>query len=177
MAKNLPLKKSPVNCDVRPMKPTTFTLQLNNSGIAKTGDFPKLSKYGIYFIRSGKRVIRIGECASGNSRLKKGFREPLRKVLRGKERTNYIAYSWRTKYKNSKLSVDYFSLDDEKLHEAKLRRALEAEVTFQFRISKKSWPIEMSEIHFLEKCRKNRLVVNTMKKLLEHYGCKYNAMV
>lgn len=158
------------------MKPETFTVQLNKKGMAQSSDFPKLSKYGLYFIRSGRKVIRVGESASGNGRLKKGFREPLRRVIRGKERKHYIAYSWRTKYQSRKLSIDYFSLEQETFGDAKLRRALEAEVTFQFRLARKSWPVEMSEIHFLEHYRKESRVVKAMEKILNYYGHKYDAL-
>jgi len=157
------------------MKPERFTVQLSKKGIAKSASFPKLPKYGLYVIRSGNKVIRIGETASGSARLKKGFREPLRRVIRNKDRKNYIAYSWRNKYRGRRLSVDYFSLGDDAFSDAKLRRAVEAEVTFQFRLARKKWPEEMSEIHFLEQYQRDPRVVDVTKEILEHYGHEYNS--
>jgi hypothetical protein len=70
--------------------------------------------------------------------------------------------------------ADYFALDDEPFADSHLRRALEAEVTFQFRLALKSWPKCMSEIHFLERYRKNAHLVKRGTELLSHYGYSYN---
>ena len=156
------------------MNKTTFTLELDEAGLANAADFPNLKKYGLYVIRYRGQAIRIGECASGNSRLKKGFREPLRKVLRGKERKNYIAYHWRSNYARKKVSIDYYELEESIFSNAKFRRALEAELTFQFRLAVKKWPKEMSEIHFLESLRKKSAVTKAVKEVLGNYGHEYD---
>lgn len=157
------------------MESTKFILNLDASGQAEADQFPVLPKYGLYLILSGRTVIRIGECASGNGRLKKGFREPLRKVLRGKERKNYIAYSWRTKYNRQSLSIHYFDLSQAEFVDPRVRRALEAEITFQFRLAKRKWPAEMSEIHFLEEFRRHSVVVRAATDILKVYRIQYDA--
>jgi hypothetical protein len=78
------------------MKPTSFVLNVDSDGVVAASEFSTLLPLcGIYVMLHSAQIIRVGESSSGMSRLKKGFRDPLRRMLRGKERKNYIAYSWR----------------------------------------------------------------------------------
>lgn len=156
---------------------TSFILNIGQDGTAPTTEFRALPKYGIYLMSHGTDVIRIGECSSGVSRFRKGFRDPLRRTLRGKDRKNYIAYSWRDKYKGQAVKIDYFELFDQPFEDNHFRRALEAEITFQFRFARKAWPLQMSEIHFLERFRKDPRLVQVATAILKHYGIAYNAAV
>ena len=153
----------------------TVELTLDHDGRLKKIVRPNFSKYGIYIIRIDKEVIRIGESSSGFDRIVKGFREPLRKILRGKDRKNYLAYSFRPNFANMSIHVDYFELNADQFHDNFLRRALEAEVTFQFRLALQAWPKCMSEIHFLESCRQQPVLVKRATELLSHYEYKYQA--
>jgi len=159
------------------MVPKLFTVTLNQHAKASLKDFPSLPKYGVYVILSGNDVLRVGESSSGASRLSKGFRDPFRRTLRGKDRKNYIAYAWRSSYPNQRLNVEYFELKDQRFTDNHFRRALEAEVTFQFRIAKKCWPSEMSEVHFLERFRTDPLLVQTANAILAYYGVRYDAAI
>lgn len=152
----------------------TFELPLDHEGRLQKIERPKLSKYGIYVIRFDQEVVRIGESSSGADRIIKGLREPLRRILRGKDRKNYLAYHWRTDFRNMSIHADYFALEDAPFADSHLRRALEAEVTFQFRLALKTWPKCMSEIHFLERHRKNAHLVKIGAELLSHYGHSYS---
>jgi hypothetical protein len=138
---------------------------------------PDVTKYGIYLIRCGRHVIRVGESSSGFDRIFKGFRQKLRHIRRGKERKNYLAYSWRAEYKNQTMSVDYFSLSSFPFSKDLLRRALEAEITFQLRLARRKWPRNMSEIHFLERYRINKALMRKAMDVLATYGHKYNPAV
>lgn len=149
-------------------------LPLDHDGRLRQIDRPKLSKYGIYVIRFNQEVVRIGESSSGADRIIKGLREPLRRTIRGKDRKNYLAYHWRDEFRDASVHADYFSLDDDPFSDSHLRRALEAEITFQFRLATKAWPKCMSEIHFLERCRTNPHLVKRGVELLSHYGHTYN---
>ena len=152
----------------------TFVLPLDHEGRLQKIATPKLSKYGIYVIRHEQDVIRIGESSSGVDRIVKGLREPLRKILRGKDRKNYLAYHWRPDFSNESIHADYFELNDDPFSDNHLRRALEAEVTFQFRLALQAWPRCMSEIHFLERYRRNEHLVQKATELLLNYGHQYN---
>ncbi len=158
------------------MKPKSFTVRLDHHAKASLNDFPPLPKFGVYVILSGADILRIGESGSGAARLSKGFREPLRRTLRGKDRKNYIAYAWRSSYPNRRLEVDYFKLEDERFKDNHFRRALEAEITFQFRIANRRWPSEMSEVHFLERFRTDSLLVQTVTAILTHYGLRFQTV-
>ncbi|MBK6631343.1 MAG: hypothetical protein IPG33_09955 [Betaproteobacteria bacterium] len=155
----------------------TVEIPLNEDGVLKKISKPSLSKYGIYVIRNGNVVIRVGESSSGFERISKGFRVKLRHIRKGKEKKNYLAYSWRENYKGLTLHVDYFSLDASPFSEDHLRRALEAEITFQFRIALRAWPQSMSEIHFLERYRENTSLVIKASEAIGHYGYEYNVAV
>jgi hypothetical protein len=160
------------------MKPTSFVLNVDSDGLVSASEFSTLLPLrGIYVISHEKQIIRVGESSSGMSRLKKGFRDPLRHTRRGKDRKNYIAYSWRANYLGKPVQVDYFELKDLAFEGNAFRRSLEAELTFQFRVATKSWPIEMSEIHFLERFRKERLIIETTTAILRHYGIDYDATI
>lgn len=160
------------------MKPQSFVLNVDSDCLVASSEFATLlPPRGIYVMLSSKQLIRIGECSSGVSRLKKGFRDPLRRTLRGKERKNYIAYSWRANYRGKSVHVDYFELRDPRFEDNAFRRSLEAELTFQFRIANKHWPVEMSEIHFLERYRSDPLLVETATSILKHYGVSYDAAI
>ena len=159
------------------MRPKSFVVKLSPHAKASSEDFPRLSKFGVYVILSGNSVLRVGESSSGALRLSKGFREPLRRQLRGKDRKNYIAYAWRERYANQSLTVEYFALKDQRFTDNHFRRALEAEVTFQFRVAKKHWPSEMSEVHFLERFRTDRLLVHTAAAILKKYEVHYDRAV
>jgi hypothetical protein len=136
---------------------------------------PKLGRYGIYVILHESEIIRVGESSSGFDRIAKGFRERLRHNRRGKERKNYIAYAWRVEYKSQSLVLDYFSVPEDPFSEDHLRRALEAEITFQFRIANRRWPRNMSEIHFLERYRSHKELVSCATDVLAFYGHAYNS--
>jgi hypothetical protein len=138
---------------------------------------PLLSKYGIYVIRQGNNIIRIGESSSGFDRISKGFKQPLRHIRRGKEKKNYLAYSWRINFTGKTLLVDYFDLNENPFSENHLRRALEAEITFQFRIMLRTWPQHMSEIHFLERYRTHPMLVQQASAVMLNYGHQYNIAV
>ncbi|MCK5921369.1 MAG: hypothetical protein KAG66_10540, partial [Methylococcales bacterium] len=104
-------------------------------------------------------------------------RQKLRHIRKGRDKKNYLAYSWRDNYRNTTLNVDYFTLEAEPFSENHSRRALEAEITFQFRIAMRSWPRNMSEIHFLERYRENVVLVAKAAEVSKHYGHKYNVAV
>jgi hypothetical protein len=138
--------------------PASFVLNVDAEGLVPASEFTQLLPlHGIYVLLHNQKIIRVGECSSGISRLKKGFRDPLRHTRRGKERKNYIAYSWRGNYRGKPVHVDYFELKDPKFEDNHFRRALEAELTFQFRIAHRAWPAEMNEIHFMEARRTDPL--------------------
>lgn len=151
-----------------------FEVALDQDGRLPQWSKPVLEKHGLYVFRSGTDILRIGESSSGCARIVKGFREPLRKLLRGKERKNYLAYAWRLKHAGRSLTVDFFNLPEQPFADSYLRRSLEAEVTFQLRIAMKYWPREMSEIHFLEKSRTHPDVVAQATRVLQEYGYSYN---
>lgn len=158
------------------MKPRSFVLNVDSDGLVAASEFGTLlPPRGIYIMLSAQQLIRVGECSSGVSRLKKGFRDPLRRTLRGKDRKNYIAYSWRANYRGKAVHVDYFELKDPRFEDSSFRRSLEAEVTFQFRLARKQWPTEMSEIHFLERYRQDPLLIETATSILKHYGVSYDS--
>jgi hypothetical protein len=160
------------------VKPASFVLNVDAEGLVAALEFSQvLPPRGIYVLLNNRKIIRVGECSSGISRLKKGFRDPLRHTRRGKERKNYIAYSWRANYRGKPVHVDYFELKHLKYEDNHFRRALEAELTFQFRIAHKAWPVEMNEIHFMEVQRKDPLLVETATAILQHYGITYNASI
>lgn len=156
------------------MKPTSFVLNIDQEGKVPVAEFQTLPKHGIYIMSHGAEVIRIGECSSGVARLKKGFRDPMRRILRGKERKNYIAYSWRDSYKGEAVKVDYFELLDPRFADALFRRALEAEITFQFRLARRAWPSQMSEIHFLERFRNDPQIIQLVTSILRHYHVTFD---
>jgi hypothetical protein len=160
------------------MKPTSFVLNVDSDGVVAASEFSTLLPLcGIYVVLHSTQIIRVGESSSGMSRLKKGFRDPLRRMLRGKERKNYIAYSWRANYRGKPVNVDYFELKDIRYEDNAFRRSLEAELTFQFRVARKAWPGEMSEIHFLERFRNDPLLVETAAAILKHYGVAYDSTI
>lgn len=152
----------------------TIQVQLDEYGRLTLDPKHERSKYGIYVISHKDKVIRIGESASGFNRITNGFRHLLEHAS-GKK--NYYAYHWRTNYCNDTLHVDYFPLDAEPFKDHQLRRALEAEITFQFRIHNKSWPERMIEIHFKEEHRKRPEIIAAAKKVMGKYGLKYNAIL
>ena len=157
--------------------PVTSNFMLNDDGNLNTFDYIEVGKYGVYVIRRSEEVLRVGESSSGLGRVIKGFKEPLRKILRGKIRKNYMAYHWRANYPKAQLYVDYFNLSATDFSDNYLRRALEAEITFQFRISNRSWPREMSEIHFLERLRQHTTVTSETAAVLKNYGLVFNPNV
>jgi hypothetical protein len=135
--------------------------------------FQALPPLGIYVISYRRQIIRVGECSSGSRRFRSGFCGRLRIMRRGKDCKNYAAYSWRDNYRGKSLTVDYFKLP-EAFGNAALRRALEAELTFQIRLANRRWPRDMSEIHFLERHRKKKLVVKQLRRILAHYRLRYD---
>jgi hypothetical protein len=150
-----------------------FQVTLNHEGRLPDWSQPETSKYGLYIFRSSGVIIRIGESSSACARLSKGFNQPLRHVRRGKERKNYLAYSWRERHANKSIAVDYFNLADTPFSDNFIRRSLEAEITFQVRVQAGHWPTEMSEIHFLESHRNDPSVVSEAQRVLSHYGYTY----
>ena len=75
------------------------------------------------------------------------------------------------------LRIDYFPLNASTFSKAHRRRALEAEITFQFRLAHRGWPLRMSEIHFLERYREHKAVVALASRVLTFYGHTYNTTV
>lgn len=150
-----------------------FEIALNQDGLLPSWSKPDVAKHGLYVFLSSSEIIRVGETSSGCARIVKGFREPLRKMLRGKERKNYLAYSWRKKHAEKSINVNFFNLPEEPFADSYLRRSLEAEVTFQLRVQMKHWPREMSEIHFLESSRTHPDVVAQASRILSEYGYCY----
>jgi hypothetical protein len=150
-------------------------IKLNQKGELQIWSKPITSKYGLYVFRAASEIIRVGETSSGCARISKGFKEKLRRRLRGKERKNYLAYSWREKYSGTSIFVDFLNLDDDPFSDNYLRRSLEAEVTFQLRIHMGHWPREMSEIHFQERSRCHPCVIQQVSKVVASYGYHYRA--
>ena len=117
--------------------------------LTEEGKLPSKSKmecekYGIYaFLLSGK-VIRFGESASGFDRIRKGFNHQLYK---SNSKKNYLAYHFRESLKNKEIEIRYYYAPKIlKLPEE--RRAIEAELAYQFRVKTGAWPSVMVEIHF-----------------------------
>jgi hypothetical protein len=153
----------------------TSELKLNEIGELQSWLKPATSKFGLYVFRASSEIIRVGETSSGCARISKGFKQPLRRSLRGKVRKNYLAYSWREKFPNTSIWVDFFDLMEDPFSDSYLRRSLEAEITFQLRIHMKHWPREMSEIHFQERSRLLPSVVEQANSVLQSYGYQYRA--
>lgn len=150
-----------------------FEIALDQEGRLPRWSQPKTSKYGLYVFRTATEIIRVGESSSGCARIAKGFKTPLRHLRRGKERKNYLAYSWRERHASKLLSVDYFNLPDDPFSDNYFRRSLEAELTFQLRVHMGHWPREMSEIHFLNSMRCHPHVVEQVTRALLQYGFSY----
>lgn len=150
-----------------------FEIVLDDEGVLPPWKKPVTSKYGLYVFVSGVEIMRIGESSSGCDRIVKGFRQSLRHIRRGKERKNYLAYSWRVHQAGQPIQIIYFNLDDEPFADNHLRRALEAEITFQVRFHTGHWPRFMSEIHFLECHREHPDVVREASRVLSHFGFNY----
>jgi hypothetical protein len=160
------------------MKPMSFVVNVSLDGLVPLSEFSTLLPLrGIYVMSNSDQIIRVGESSSGMSRLKKGFRDPFRRTIGGKDKKNYIAYAWRTNYHGKPVKVDYFELQDLRFDDNYFRRSLEAELTFQFRIAYKRWPREMSEIHFLERFRNDSLLIDTATAILKHYEIDYQSSV
>lgn len=159
------------------MKPSTFTVTLNADGKLEAHTARPAATHGIYFILTDQQIIRVGESSTSFRRILKGFREPLRKMIRGKTRKNYLAYSWRTHYAAKTLSVDYFDLDSRDFEDNHFRRALEAEITFQVRLHFHQWPIRMNEIHFMESFRDSPILVANASRILSNYQIPYQKEV
>lgn len=154
----------------------SHNLPLDMSGcLMKTFKNPEWPKFGIYVFKCDKQVLRVGESSSGFARIRRGLTAPLRHRRTNKK--NYIAYLWRERYRSMTLGLDYFPLTDARFRENRLRRALEAEVTFQFRLAFRAWPPNMSEIHFLEDYRTNHQLVHEATEILKIYGRTYNSTV
>jgi hypothetical protein len=134
---------------------------------------PSVGKYGIYVFHIGTEVVRVGETSSGCERISKGLKEPLRRVIRKLDRKNYMAYSWREMHPGGRIIVDLFELPADPFADNHLRRALEAEVTFQFRVHMGHWPRHMSEIHFLEKFRGDPQVIEHATRILAACHCAF----
>jgi hypothetical protein len=150
------------------MTPEHLEISINTEGkiYAIVPSIPRLYKYGIYIFYHKNRLIRIGETASGFTRIYKGFSSPLR-LKNGKK--NYYAYSWRQDYRNEKIRVVYFSLDqlDKEAEKPEVRRSIEAEIAFQIRLKSEKWPVRMTEIHFSEKLRSNRKIKTVVNEIVE----------
>ena len=159
----------------RAKRPISFVVSIPREGRVKQS-FCLLPVLGIYVVSSGKTIIRVGECKSGRKRFKAGFCSPLQWMRRGKIRKNYVAYAWRENYRGKSIQIDYFQLS-QRFKDDLLRRALEAELTFQFRLAFRGWPLAMSEIHFLERYRKRRAIVAELRRILAHYNVRYNQSV
>jgi len=160
------------------MPPNTFSLNLGADGKLplRYSGLPEVGAVGIYVFREDKEIIRIGESSSGLKRIISGFRVRFRSMRNELERKNYTAYHWREDYAGRSVDVDFFELDPVTFADSHIRRALEAELTFQVRLAQKKWPKLMSEIHFLEKYRVDPSVVDAAKDILTHYGHVYDSV-
>lgn len=129
-----------------PMNKVQNKFKLTAEGkLTKSSDM-ECGKFGIYaFLHRGK-VIRFGESASGFDRIRKGFNNQLYKAG-GKK--NYIAYHFRDQFKSEEIEIRYYSSKGLEIPEE--RRAIEAELAYQFRTKTGSWPNVMIEIHFSNK--------------------------
>ncbi len=143
------------------------------SKITVKGEYQTL--YGIYVIRENKNIIRIGESASGFKRIKGGFSQPFDLNRKGKNIKNYYAYHWREYY--NRLEIDYFDLKNQDFEKNDYRRSLEAELTFQVRLNIKKWPEAMTEVHFSEKYRTEKLIIENCKNILKMYGMKFKSRI
>jgi len=166
------MKAKTVEGGISKIRPVSFAVLINSDGTVERR-FVALPRLGIYIISFADEIIRVGECSSGTGRFQSGFCGRLRMISRGKDRKNYRAYHWRDNYRGKSVTVDYFTLT-EAFSDSALRRALEAELTFQLRIAHRRWPREMSEIHFLERFRKNKILVNQLRRILSYYGLRYD---
>lgn len=127
-------------------------------------------KYGIYLFYYRNKIIRVGETASGFSRIRKGFTQKLKLKRNGRKKKNYYAYPWRLYYRNKKIKVVYFSLKQlgEQAKKPEIRRAIEAEITYQIRLKTKKWPLRMTEIHFSEELRKKKKIINVVTEIMKY---------
>jgi hypothetical protein len=142
----------------------TVSIQLDNKSgrIAKVNDNPKGQRTKklpcIYAILYRKRIIRLGETSAGYSRIRSGFNQKLR---HNNSQRNYYAYKWRERYKGRKLELMLFSLPKrfgDKSDAQCWRRALEAELAWEFRKVHGGWPTAMTEIHFDEQLRRKKTI-------------------
>ena len=151
-----------------------FELHPRYGGKVDPRTIPALDTYGLYLFWHREAPIRIGEPKLGRKRIRAGFNDALE---RSGGKKNYAAYQWRTRYEGEILRVDYFTLDPVPFMVDEFRRALDDELTFQFRIANKAWPLEMNEIHFTERLRQNDTVVQNLTQILDHYEITYDASV
>ncbi len=140
----------------------TFTL-------TKDGKLPKNCSMmcpinGIYAFLIDNEVVRFGESGSGFNRIRKGFNHQLYK---SNNKKNYIAYHFREKLKSKKLEIRYYSIKRESLSKPESRRAIEAELAYQYRYRTGAWPKFMIEIHFFNKMNKtqNKFVSDVLTNL------------
>ncbi|WP_444927111.1 hypothetical protein ACJJIQ_02770 [Microbulbifer sp. ANSA003] len=139
------------------MNKVESTFKLTKEGKLPSRSNMECEKHGIYaFLHKGS-VIRFGESASGFDRIRKGFNHQLRKA-NGKK--NYLAYHFREGFKDEEIEVRYYSVN-RLLDLPEERRAIEAELAYQFRVKTGAWPRVMVEIHFSNNmCKNSTIFVN-----------------
>ncbi len=145
------------------MKVLQHTFKLTSEGNLPEKSNMVCERYGVYAFLVRDEVIRFGESASGFVRIKKGFNHQLFKA-NGKK--NYIAYHFREKFKNRNIEVRYYTAKG-LLKTPENRRAIEAELAYQFRAKTGAWPRVMVEIHFSNKLsnRSNTFVSEVLEDL------------
>ena len=142
-----------------PMNKVKSTFKLTKEGKLPARSNMECEKYGIYAFLYGDQVIRFGESASGFNRIRTGFNHQL---YRANDKKNYITYHFRERFKNKEIEVRYYSENRLLVAPAK-RRAIEAELAYQFRVKTGAWPEVMIEIHFSNKmCKKSTNFVNNV---------------
>ena len=127
------------------MKRLSGTFTLTAEGKLPKGSSIECNVNGIYALIVDEAVVRFGESGTGFERIRNGFNHQL---YRANKKKNYHAYHFREQINNKKIEVRYYSVKGKTLHTPNSRRAVEAELAYQFRARTSMWPKYMVEIHF-----------------------------
>ena len=159
-------------------KRLTVTIRLDNKSgrIAEVNDNPKgqlTKKFPcVYAISYRNCIVRFGEASAGYSRIRSGFNQEL---CHKNNKRNYYAYKWREHYRGKKLELVVCSLP-ERFGDAndgsRWRRALEAELAWEFRKLHGGWPTAITEIHFDEQLRKKRIIQSEISSFFRLFNKK-----